>query len=323
MTLEIISYHDLLDSNIIADNRIKAALFKSGIVGVEGVPNFQKTMQAYIHAVRQFSALSESTKQKYAPDRDKGDTEGYELGAEQFKDQHGNWLPDDKKASFYAFVPNDRRNKWPREVDLKTPYLELGQLIFETGKRVLNFLGLNETIGVHHDDLSGYGRMLHYQKESETIKVNPNWCGAHFDHSVFTGLAPAYYFKDGKEVEEPKESGLFIRPTNSENFIKINSSNKSILLFQVGEFGQLAAHDSICATQHLVKKAQGNIERFTFALFFNANENVVIHSKSKLSSDLRYTNNMSADGSISYRKWHEASFARYRVIPTKEEKILL
>jgi isopenicillin N synthase-like dioxygenase len=100
----------------------------------------------------------------------------------------------------------------------------------------------------------------------------------------------------------------------SKEFIKINSSDKSILLFQVGEFAQLASHDQICATQHVVKKAQGNIERFTFALFFSLHGNVIIRSRSELTHDVRYRENKSAQGSISYEQWHEASLARYHAV---------
>ncbi len=314
MQLEIISYRDLLDTtNRITHNKIKLALFTSGIVGIRDVPTFSEKTHRYVNAARQFSALNERVKQQYAPHRDDGETEGYELGAEQFKDQNGHWQPDDKKASFYAYVPDNDKNKWPREVDLKTPYLELGKLIFETGKRVLNFIGVNDTLGIQHDDLVGYGRMLHYQKESDTTNANPNWCGAHFDHGIFTGLAPAYYFRDGIDVAEPEESGLFIKPTNSNDFIKINSADKEILIFQVGEFGQLATHDTICATKHLVKKARSNIERFTFALFFSTHHQVMINSRSILTKDSRYAENKHADGSICYGKWQDASYARYRL----------
>ena len=313
MELELISYEDLLDpANQLAGKEVKTALFKTGILGIKNVPDYESKSAAYIKAARQFSALDEKLKKQYAPDRDAGDTEGYELGAEWFKDQNGNWQIDDKKASFYAFVPDKTRNKWPREVNLKTPYLELGELIFRTGKHLLNFLGLNETLGIHQDGLQGYGRMLHYHKEKETRQTNPNWCGAHFDHGVFTGLMPAYYFRDGEEVSEPEEAGLFIRPTNGKNFEKVKASDKSILLFQVGEFGQLASNDHYRATQHLVRKAEGNIERFTFALFYSADVQAVIHSTSELTKDARYAENSAADGSICYGKWQEASYARYR-----------
>src|SRR3990167_1278688 len=312
MDLDIASYNDLLDpANSLAHKKVELALLSKGVVGIRGVPEFEKKSRAYINAARRFSALPDENKQRYIPNRDAGDNEGYELGAEWFKTQEGTWQIDDKKASFYAFVPDQSGNKWPHEVDLRTPYLALGELIFNTGKRLLNVMGLNTAVGLRHEQLIGYGRMLHYHKESDATNANPNWCGAHFDHGVFTGLVPAYYFRNGVEVEEPEEAGLYIKSARAHDFEKINAADKSILLFQVGEFGQLISHDRIKATKHIVKKAQGEIERFTFALFYSVENEVVITSQSQLIEDVRYVQHQSADGSISYGKWNEASLARY------------
>lgn len=313
MILDIISYSDLLEpTNTLALLKLESALLHKGIVGIRGVPQFKNKVQAFINAARNFSILNENIKQQYIPNRDEGKTEGYELGAEWFQTQDGRWVIDDKKASFYAFVPDHPRNIWPLEVDLKSPYLALGQLIFKTGKLVLDAMGLNETMGLKHDHLIGYGRMLHYHKENDATNANPNWCGAHFDHGVFTGLVPAYYFQNGKEIDEPQEAGLFIKPHDSHDFEKINVSDKSILLFQVGEFGQLIANDRIKATEHKVKKAHSGIERFAFALFYSADDNVTIHSTSQLTKDTRFMHNQFENGKINYGKWQEASFERYR-----------
>lgn len=310
MQLDVISYNDLEDQTAL--KILTSALLQKGIVGIQHVPTFQEKSRAYVKAAQQFASLPESVKQQYAPNRDAEETEGYEFGAEWFKDEKGEWQIDDKKASYYAFVPDQPKNKWPHEVDLKTPYLALGELIFATGKKVLRAMGLDETVGIHHDGLQGYGRMLHYHKEGDQTNHNPNWCGAHLDHGVFTGLMPAYYFRDGVEIEEPAEAGLYIVPTQGQQFEKINAADKSILLFQVGEFGQLASHDRIRATKHIVKKAYGSIERFAFALFYNAALDAVIYPKSELTEDARYQENKLADGGITYDKWQIASFARYR-----------
>ena len=88
--------------------------------------------------------------------------------------------------------------------------------------------------------------------------------------------------------------------------------DKSILLFQVGEFGQLLSNDRIKATKHMVKKAPCGIERFTFALFYSAPGEMTIQSKSKLNQDTRYLKNQFSDGSISYRNWEKASLETYR-----------
>jgi isopenicillin N synthase-like dioxygenase len=313
MELDIISYHHLVDlTNMKAAQDLEAALLGKGIVGIQDVPHYESKTRAYINAARTFSAFKDDIKQQYAPDRDANDTEGYELGAEWFKNQDDVWQIDDKKASYYAFVPDHSRNKWPRELDLKTPYLELGELIFKTGKLLLNVMGLNDDIGLKHEEVLGYGRMLHYQKENDATHANPDWCGAHVDHGLFTGLVPAYYFRDGKEVDEPEEAGLYVVAHDGSDFEKMDASDKSILLFQVGEFGQLISHDRIRATKHKVRKANGGIERFTFALFYSPDDDVVIKSRSKLIEDARYVQNQFEDGKMSYGKWNQASLDRYR-----------
>lgn len=315
MELDVVSYYDLNGAGSrVALDRLQGALLQKGIVGIRDVPDFELKSRAYVDAARRFAALDEGVKEQYAPDRDSGDTEGYELGAEWFKNKEGVWQLDDKKASFYAFVPDRVRNKWPLEVDLQSAYLALGELIFNTGKLVLDAIGLNESVGLQHECLEGYGRMLHYQKVGTATNDNPEWCGAHFDHGVFTGLIPAYYFCNGVEVDEPEEAGLYIVPGSGGEFEKINATDKEILLFQVGEFGQLTSHDRIKATRHMVRKAHSDIERFTFALFYSGDERVVIKSHSALREDDRYKLNQLDDGSLTYSEWNRASFERYRAM---------
>jgi hypothetical protein len=53
---------------------------------------------------------------------------------------------------------------------------------------------------------------LHYLAVDEV--ENPNWCGAHLDHGVLTALMPAYYFRNGEEVDELEEAGLYIMPSH-------------------------------------------------------------------------------------------------------------
>ena len=312
MLLDVISYRDLIKQSANMENKIKNALYGTGIIGVCDIPLFKETSEHYIQAAREFASLTEAIKQQYAPDRDAGDTEGYELGAEKFKDENGNWKIDNYKASFYAFVPDHEKNKWPREVNLKEPYLALAKLISGVGNQMLDVIGINESMGISHDKLCYYSRMLHYRMHDVNNDGDRNWCGAHFDHGVFTGLMPAYYFSDGIEVDEPDDAGLFIIPTNGTQFEKVEVKDKNILLFQVGEFGQLASNDQIRATKHTVKKAKGNIERFTFALFYNILDDQFIRPKSELTKDTRFTENCLPDGSIYFGKWADASYARYR-----------
>jgi isopenicillin N synthase-like dioxygenase len=318
--LDIVAYADLEANDTSALKVLREALLHKGIVGVRGVPAFVDTLQAYIKAVRAFALLPETIKQQYAPERDAGKTEGYELGAEWFKNSQGEWQIDDKKASYYAFMPDTAENVWPREMDLQTPYLALAAVIFSAGKVVLNAIDINAATGVPHEQLIGYGRMLHYHKESDVTNANPEWCGAHFDHGVFTGLAPAFYFRDGVAVTEPEEAGLFVRPPGSEQFEKIRLTDPSVLLFQVGEFGQLATNDSIQATRHKVMKAEGGIERFTFALFYNTERALTIATKSRLTQDARFAQHGLNANKLSYGEWSDASFDYYRAKQQKSEQ---
>ncbi|MGQ3888547.1 hypothetical protein ACQUW5_05885 [Legionella sp. CNM-1927-20] len=312
MELDIITYEELLNPTFNA-KRIEKPLLDKGILGISHVPQFELKYKEYIKVARQFSLLSESIKKRYAPNLDSGLTEGYEVGAEWFKNEDGKWQIDAHKASYYACVPDNSLNKWPTEINLKKAYLELGELIFVTGKKLLNKIGLNEEMaGLNHDSLQGYGRMLHYQRAKGLAEKDDNWCGAHHDHGLFTGLTPASYFQDDKEVEEPKEAGLYIIPHNSQRFEKVELPHKFILLFQVGEFAQLLSHDRFTATKHMVKKAPAGIERFTYALFYSPDEKMLIKSNSILAKDLRYSKNQTAEGCLRYKDWAEASLKLYQ-----------
>lgn len=312
MQLTTISFHSITKNDPIALTLLESTLLHTGIVGICDVPQFENASKAYVDAARQFSALPETTKQQYAPNRDGGETEGYELGAEYFKNSRGEWQIDDKKASFYAYVPDDPRNRWPSEIDLKSKYLALGNIIFETGKLLLKVLKLDHTIGIDLSRMTSYGRMLHYHKEGDITNENPDWCGEHLDHDLITGLIPAFYYQQHNLVDEPHEAGLFIQPRHGHTYEKIDATDHSILLFQVGELGQLVSNDRIRATKHIVKKVKGDIDRFTFALFFSPQEDYLIRSTSVLTSDSRYRDHQTADGSLPYLAWREASFERYR-----------
>lgn len=315
MSIDTVSYSRLLssqdlDSNVLST--LEAALLNKGVVCVSEIPNLAEKVGTFTMAARQFANLDQNIKNLYAPDRDKGDTLGYEIGAEWFKNQQGIWQADDQKASYYALIPDSADNKWPREVELQKPYIHLAELIFTIGKRILELMGIDESNYIDLKQVNGVGRMLHYHKDGEATNDYPLWCGEHFDHGLFTGLIPAIYFKDGVEVDEPEEAGLFIQSSNASSFEKIAVKDKNSLLFQVGEFGQIATHDRIKATKHLVKKAYDGIERFTLAVFFSPNNDTVVNSHSMLRYDKRYYEHQTIDGAISFNAWHEASLARYR-----------
>lgn len=309
----IFTYEDFANHDPATLQGIKKALLDKGIVGIRGVPGYRESAEKFIASAREFASLTEEQKQKYTPNRLLNEITGYEIGAEKFQRPDGEWIVDDAKASYYAFIPNDETNRWPDASNLKTAYLEIGQIMFDTGIQLLKSIELVDSrTNVPIDSVRGIGRMLHYRKQSDATMDNPFWCGAHFDHGLFTALMPAYYFRDGIQVAEPEEAGLFVR-LKDDQFKKVVSDDPDVLLFQVGEFGQLAMDDEIIATEHRVHKARGGIERFTLAVFFFPPFDTEIRSKSNLINDSRYGMNESC----TYKRWHEESLRRYLV---EEEK---
>ncbi len=311
--LTTIPYEAFVRREPAAIEMLKTALFEQGIVGIKGVPGLACHVEQYIESARAFSALPEEVKNQYAPNRERGDLFlGYEEGKERFQRPDGTWAIDDLKVSYYAFLPDSPCcNRWPEEVDLKTPFLELGSLMMEMGKEVMEAIDLiGSGTGIELSE-SKVGRLLYYRKSEGSEEKNPYWCGAHFDHGLFTTLLPAHYFLDGREVPEPEEAGLFVRQAGAKEFHKIEASDFDLMLFQVGEFGQLVSNDGIKATEHRVHKAKGEIERYTMALFYGPVPDTVIRSTSILTNDARYEGGMGA--ACTYQTWHVNSFNRYLV----------
>lgn len=318
LSLDIISYEDFVQNDPEALSVLKLALHEKGIVGIKGIPEYKEMVLRFVKAARGFSALPEEVKESYAPNRALGELFlGYEKGKEKFKRPDGKWVVDDLKVSYYAYVPESTQNKWPVEMDLKRPFQDLGALMSEMGEAVMKKIGLlGPRTGITVEGIPRVGRLLYYCKVSDTAEENPFWCGAHFDHGLFTALIPASYFIDGVSVPEPFEAGLFVKPASDTEFKKVVADDLDVMLFQVGEYAQLATNDGIRATEHRVHKATGNVERYAMALFFEAPSESTIRSVSALTQDERYGG--VAGDPCSYRDWSEASFNRYIV---KEEEV--
>ncbi len=314
LTLDVISYEDLAKEDHIAMTQLKNALLEKGIVGIKSIPEFAERLEDFIDHAKEFSSLPFAVKEQYSPNREAGDMFGYELGKERFRRTDGSWAIDDSKASYYALVPNSSLNKWPVECDLQTPFLEIGRLMFDTGKKIISALGISTpSTDLTLDQLTGVGRMLHYKTKAEGETQNPLWCGAHFDHGLITALLPAFYFANGKALAEPSEAGLFIKIKGGDTFYKVPSDDKDVMLFQVGEFGQLVMNDTIQATEHRVHKAKEGVERYTMALFINPSLDTQITSYSELVKDSRY--GAGPGEPCVFRRWHEGSLNRYLVKP--------
>ncbi|MBY0529398.1 MAG: hypothetical protein K2P51_04325 [Rhabdochlamydiaceae bacterium] len=315
MALDIISYEDFIQEDPLSMDVLRNALLEKGIVGIRGVPGYKEKVLRFIDSARAFSALAEEVKEAYAP-KEEETFLGYERGKEKFQRPDGSWVVDDLKVSYYAFVPENTQNKWPHELDLQTPFQDLGGVMHQMGLAVMQTIGLLDYQGgICLDDVPRVGRMLYYKKSENTIGDNPFWCGAHYDHSLFTTLVPAFYFSDGKLIAEPIEAGLFVKSTSDGVYRKVVANDPEVLLFQVGEFGQLVSNDAIHATEHRVHKAEGNVERYTMALFCDAPMDTVIHSTSVLTQDPRY--GAQSGEACSYEHWSSETFKRFHVDKSK------
>ncbi|MFI5344350.1 MAG: 2OG-Fe(II) oxygenase family protein [Chlamydiales bacterium] len=319
LTLDIISYEDFIRGDSEALSVLNKALYEKGIVGMSGIPGYKEKVLRFIESAQAFSALPDEVKEAYGPNRQLGEVDlGYEKGKEKFLRSDGRWVVDTLKSTYSGFVPDAPQNKWPLEVEFKLPFQELGALMSDIGEAVMQKIGLvGAQSGIHLDGVPRKGRMLYYLKSSEEVSDNPLWCGSHFDHSLFTALLPGFYFVKGSRVAEPMEAGLFVKTTCDGEFKRVKADNPDILMFQVGEFGQLVTNDAIRATEHRVHKPLSSIERYTMALFFNAPKDAVIHSYSELANDSRY-------GGIpgepcSFCQWQERSFSRYLANDAKSE----
>ncbi len=318
LSLDVISYEAFVENDPEAMRVLDKALHENGIVGIRGIPGYRQKVLKFIERAREFSALPEKIKETYAPNHALGETFlGYEMGKERFKRPDGRWVVDDLKVSYYGFVPDSSANKWPAEIDLRTPFQDLGSLMAEMGEAVMKKVGLiGANTGISIDGIPRLGRMLYYRKSENSAAENPFWCGAHFDHGMFTTILPSFYFANGEAIPEPREAGLFVKTTLGGVFKKVVADDPEVMMFQVGEFGQLVSDDAIRATEHRVHKASGCVERYTMALFFDAPLDTVIHSVSELTKDARYGG--TSGEPCSYRQWHEESFKRYLV---KEETV--
>ena len=311
LSLDVISYESFIQEDPESLSKLERALHDNGIVGIRGVPGYKEMVFRFMETARQFCALPEEVKESYAPNRELGDLFlGYERGKEKFQRPDGTWMIDDLKVSYYAAVPNKDHNKWPKEIDLQTPFQELGYLMSQMGQAVMHKMKLlGKDTGIDLTGVGQLGRMLYYSKGEEASFDNPFWCGAHFDHGLFTVLLPAFYFSQGEAIAEPEEAGLFVRAAKNGTFKKVVSDDPEVMLFQVGEFGQIVSNDEIRATEHRVHKAFGSVERYTMALFFDAPPDLEIRSYSELTQDSRYGGEAGAP--CSYRHWNQASFDRY------------
>ena len=97
--LDVVCYSDLINSALPVA-KLEEPLLREGMIGISDVPGFEQKYNEYIKVAGQFALLDEIIKQHYAPARDSGLTEGYEIGVEWFKNSKGDWQIDEQKASY-------------------------------------------------------------------------------------------------------------------------------------------------------------------------------------------------------------------------------
>lgn len=138
--------------------------------------------------------------------------------------------------------------------------------------------------------------------------------------TLLTGLLPGCYFKNGVRIPEPREAGLFIQRPDDAQYYKVVSDDPDVMLFQTGQYSQLGTNGRMKATKHFVEKAEDlEIERFTMALFVNADNEATIRSEDVLAQDFRYLHRFNDKGEIVKREdglcrfldWHLLSLNQY------------
>lgn len=292
---DFINYADLHQKS--TQEQLFNQLFREGYVGISSVPHFLEHYKSYLKSAMDFMALpSEVRKESTPPNYYE---RGWSYGVEKL-----DGVPDTHKGSYYAQIPDDASNVWPKEdviPNFRQNYLQLAQTIFNVSRQLIDLL----YPPLKNNPIFPIGRMLYYgpvaKLEAGNSKSSNAWCTLHRDHSLITGLCPAAYFKEGQyfenaEIEDP-EGGLFIRG-------KRVVVPQDILLFQVGEALQLLTNGKITSTLHEVKKVVGGFERYTFALFTDPQASLVMHSTDESFND-RFHSGMT------YGEWSNASYKKY------------
>ncbi len=289
---------------------INAEFKRVGYIAAEGVPGFGDAYQHYLDVERQFAALPNEIKAKcigpnYA-------ARGYSEGVEVLNPQDTKPVADTYKGSLYAAVPDDSSNVWPDESlpELRNAYQEVAEILLNAGRKILPLVGFT------HEHVKGLGRGLHYKSvPSGEEDGNPNWCGDHRDHGVFTCLCPEAFFKDGVAVPRPENSGLYIegKPVG----VSLEGAlSRNIAFFQMGEVIELMTNGKVRATNHLVKKARDGSEHFALAVFVDPEGEVLIDLRTcpqevrEKYAD-RLTEEDFAREYVTFEEWNARSLAKY------------
>jgi isopenicillin N synthase-like dioxygenase len=294
----VLEYSDLLKDPIEVDLRsnIGAAYGSQyedalGLLAIRGVPELEVHRANLLDNILAFGQLDHEIQRKYEHAES-----CYSVGWSHGKESMAKGVPDFSKGSYYFNPIVDRitqdeelirkwpefyaPNIWPTE-DL--PQLEvtakvLGKLVVCVGQRLarhcdyyvesqLSSYAKGRIHRVLDSSTNCKARLLHYFPPNSE-KKNSTWCGWHNDHGSLTGLVPAAYYKDGKEIQVDCAAGLYIR-TRTGKTIRAKLP-RDCLGFQIGETAQIHSGGVLEATPHYVSAEglpEGGISRETMAVF--------------------------------------------------------
>ncbi|TMW55121.1 hypothetical protein Poli38472_013883 [Pythium oligandrum] len=298
----VVSYQDLVEKADLGD-KIEAAFGYEGmgILAVSGVPQLDPKRMELLPLAFKFANLPEEIKNKYTLE-EAYFSFGWSHGKENLQGQ-----PDFSKGSYYNNPEcNDLTNGnqelikrhpsffhpniWPAELPpLENAFMELGQLIVDTGKlvayqcdRFVESKSPEYEQGKLRRIIStgrcAKARLLHYfalseaditkQQNAKTLEESFSWCGWHNDHGALTGLVQAIFTDmEGNVVENPDPAaGLYVKNRRGE-IIKANIP-AGHLVYQIGETSQILSGGILQATPHAVRgPLVTGVNRETLAVF--------------------------------------------------------
>lgn len=278
-----------------------------GILAVLNVPKVSEMRDRLLPLGRKFARLPEKIKAKYEH-ADSLWSFGWSHGKERLQGK-----PDFAKGSYYAnpienvpfqdeeiikkWITFAHPNIWPTEdmPELEKAFMELGAKVVDVGKSVGALCDAFVRRQTKDDSVVGIfdtinrskvtkARLLHYFSRNEaeleacteeSESAFSNWCGWHNDHGSLTGLVPAIYFDDKKDVRldasPDPTAGLYLRSRKGQ-LVKAVMPKGTSLLYQIGETAQIHTGGILQATPHAVRGAnQPHISRTTFAVFMEPN----------------------------------------------------
>lgn len=275
MSVVVFDYNDLI-AGVDLTSQIEEAYGYNGIglLTVKNVPGLPEARATLLPLAKEFSDLSEETKEKYVHE-ESCYSFGWSHGKEKLEGR-----PDLSKGSYYANPIYDRPvddeelikkhapfihpNIWPTDdlPEMEPAFKSLGQLIVHVGGLVAQQADgyikkqngnyeenkLHRIIGTSR---CCKARLLHYFSRTEeelaamasaagstNEESFSSWCGWHNDHGSLTGLVSAMFLDESGNLTENKSSGGLYARSRAGNVVKVAIPVDHIA-FQIGEAAQI------------------------------------------------------------------------------------